>query len=671
MKINISVKPKYLVLITLTLALIMIVITYLDIYQGRKDIYVTKTEEAVSLLRAVQKAGENVYISNGEVEKLIADNLVNTADFISELELHKKLTSEDLNKISRSTGIDHLYLFSYEKRLENHNTNTPYSELDIAENFSDDIDSLFAGYYDYFVYPSVEDVEGNQHFLVIQKRKNDKGFIAVSIESDHLLEFRKKIGIGALFQKIADQEDIKYIVIQDDEGIITASEGIKEISSIDSDEFLNNILQEDRIATREIYYKKDKILEAVKPFKVNNDVLGIIRIGVSLKSVDSLIQRTLIRSIIISIFLLLTGLVIIVLITNNQNYSILKDEYKRIQTYTGNILENMSDGVIAVNSKGEINIFNKGAEKIFDIEYDEIKGKNCRDILISPECIIDKTLESNIPIEYLEQTITTRKGNSIIIGGSTSIIRDNNGNLNTVVAVIRDLTSQRNAEEIQKRQEKLAAMGELAGSVAHEIKNPLNSIGITAQRFEKEFTPVSERGEYLELVKTMKSEVTRVSGIINQFLKFAKPPKVQKQTIKVKEFISDVCKSFESQAINNKVKYEYYSENIEANIDPGLMKQALINLLQNSFDAVESNGEIKLESYRNNNNLVVKISDNGKGISTRDMDRIFNLYFTTKSSGTGLGLSIVNQIVTEHNGNIKVESKVNNGTTFTIEIPIA
>jgi two-component system sensor histidine kinase HydH len=213
-------------------------------------------------------------------------------------------------------------------------------------------------------------------------------------------------------------------------------------------------------------------------------------------------------------------------------------------------------------------------------------------------------------------------------------------------------------------------MGELAGSVAHEIKNPLNSIGITAQRFEKEFTPVSESEEYLELVKTMKSEVTRVSGIINQFLKFAKPPKINKQRINIKDFITDVYKSFESQAINNKVKFHYKCEDIEANLDAGLMKQALVNLLQNAFDAVDKDGQINLESYRNNDNLIVKISDNGKGISSDEMNKIFNLYFTTKSNGTGLGLSIVNQIITEHNGSIKVDSKVNNGTTFTIEIPL-
>ncbi|MCX6151519.1 MAG: ATP-binding protein [Ignavibacteriales bacterium] len=670
MKTNITVKPKYLVFISLTLAFILVIVTFMDIYQGQKDIYQTKTEEAVSLLRAVQKASENAYISNQEVEKLIADKLINTSNFISKLEAHKKLSTTELNSISTSTEIDHIFLFSSEKKWEGLNTNTHYSELNITGVLSDEIDSLIAGKYDYFVSTSINDMEDKQHFLVIHKRESGKGFIAVSIEAERLLEFRKKIGIGKLFQKIADEEDIKYVVIQDEEGITTASGGVKELSSIAKDNFLEEILLQKKLATRELSYQNEKILEAVKPFRVGSEILGVIRIGVSLKSVDNLIHRTVLRSVIISAFLLLTGVIIIILITNNQNYSILKKEYQRIQTYTGNILENMSDGVVAVDSKGKINLFNKGAENIFELSAEAILGKKCGDVINSPESLIDKTLLTWEPIDYWEHTITTKNGKGIIIGGSTSIIKNSDGSINTVVAVVRDLTSQRNTEEIHKRQEKLAAMGELAGSVAHEIKNPLNTIGITVQRFEKEFIPTKDKDEYLELVKTMKSEVKRVSEIINQFLKFAKPPKIQMQKTRMKEFIYNVHKSFESQAISNKVKYDYHCEDFEASIDPAQMKQGLVNLIQNAFDAVISGGEIKLESYQQNNNLIIKVMDNGKGMSDDEISKIFNLYFTTKSNGTGLGLSIVNQIITEHNGNVKVHSKINGGTTFTIEIPI-
>jgi two-component system, NtrC family, sensor histidine kinase HydH len=670
MKINITVKSKYLIFISLTIAFILVVISAFDIYEGKKDIYQAKTEEAVSLLRAVQKAGENVYISNEEVEKLIADKLIIAANFISKSEFANYQLQNELDNISKSTGIDHIYLFSSEGRLKEFNRNTPYSELNISRNFVDDIDSLLAGRYDYFIIPSIKDSAGNQHFLVVHSMLKGKGYVAVSIGSEHLLEFRKKIGIGVLFKKIADEEDIKYLAIQDEEGIITASENVKELSSISSDKFLMEILSQKTISTREISFNSENILEAVKPFRVGNNILGVIRIGISLKSIDSLIQRTIIRSIIISILLLLTGVIIIILITNNQNFSILKEEYKRIQTYTGNILDNMSDGVIVVDGNGTIKLYNKGAEKIFKINAEKVIGKKCRDVITSPESLIDKTLTNNQPIGYWEHVVETRLGEKIIIGGSTSIIKNTDDSINTVIAVVRDLTSQRISEELQKRQEKLTAMGELAGSVAHEIKNPLNSIGITVQRFEKEFAPVNDKDEYYELIHTMKSEVNRVSEIINQFLKFAKPPRIKKQKTNVKELLCEVYNSFESLSISNKIKFNYHCDELEASIDPGQMKQALVNLLQNSFDAVGDNGEVRLESYKHNDDLIIKVIDNGNGINDNNKDKIFNLYFTTKPNGTGLGLSIVNQIITEHNGKIKVESNNNKGTTFTIELPI-
>ncbi len=670
LKPKLQANPKYILWLTLIFAIILISIAAYDIYQTKKEAYRTKTEEAVSLLRATQKSAENVYLSSLEVENLILDKLINNALLISKIEESKKISIEDLNEISRENNIDHIYFFS-NSNLEKRNTNIEYSDLDIQNKFAGEIDSIIKGKYDYFVAGSVNDDSGSNHLLIIHKRKKDtNGFIALSVESKYLLEFRKKIGIGRLLQRIADEKDIEYIIIQDEKGIITASEGIKQLSSLESDNFLLNSVDQKMILTRVINFNGNEIFEAVKPFRIENEIVGIIRIGLSLELVNNIINTAILRSIVISIMLFLVGTVLIIYIANTRSLTLLKNEHRKIQTYNSKILDNMSDGVIVVNSEGMIRIFNKASENIFDISSESAVNRNFNEIFGTNENLIEKTFLNKMPVLNWESTIEINENKRALISGSTSIIYDDENKIESVVTVLRDLTEHRNLEELQKRKEKLSVMGELAANVAHEIKNPLNSISITAQRFEKEFSPVNDKEEYYQLLKNVRSEIKRVTNIINQFLKFARPPKVHLQKINIKNLIDEICLSFKSQAIQFNIDFKCTTEDYEIEIDSEQIRQALVNIVQNAFDSVQSNGKISIGTKIFEEHLTIEIKDNGSGITKEDIDKIFNLYFTTKQNGTGLGLSIVNQIITAHGGKIKVESNPGKETIFKIELPV-
>ncbi|MCU7520729.1 MAG: PAS domain S-box protein [Ignavibacteria bacterium] len=674
MKFKLVVKPGYLIPITLTLVLVMAAVTAFDIYQSYKDIYKAKSDEAVTLLRAVQKSGENVYLSSMEVENLTAARLLDNAYLIYRLEEAKTLSRSGLSRIAETNNIAQISLFSRSGKLELYSGNMPFPGPDIFRNFPGEIDSIFAGRYDYFTSSGPADSSGTQHLLAVHKRPGNKGLIVLSIDSKYFLEFRKKIGIGQLFQRIADEREIEYIVIQDSTGIITASRGVERLSTIASDRFLKKTINEKIISTRKMPFNGHEVFEAVKPFMMQGEIAGVIRIGFSLDSINRMIDRMILRSVLISLLLLLVGIVVITLLVNQQSYSLLKNEYTKVQTHTGKILESMSDGVIVTDSMGRIIIFNKAAEKIFSLKASEVTGKDCSLIMKSPESLITQTLAAGTPVDYYEHTAETLTDEQMIIAGSTSIIYNPTGGIDSVIAVVRDLTMQRSLEASQKRREKLSAMGELAGSVAHEIKNPLNLISITAQRFEKEFVPEEDEGEYYALIKDMKEEIRRVTEIINQFLKFARPPKLRLRRTEMKEYIDALCTSFQGAAMKDNVKLVCNGESFEADIDPDQMKQALINLLQNASDAAGSSlgrpGEITVESHALNGHLIISIKDNGCGIKEEDLNKIFNLYFTTKPEGTGLGLAIVNQIITGHRGQVRVESQQDKGTTFLIEIPL-
>ena len=671
MKFSITVRPKYLILITLTLTIILMAITVFDIIEGKSDIYEAKKDEAFSLLRTVQKAGENVFIAGSEVENLIIEKLLNDAYYLAKEEKGGQLNSNKIKDIAEETGVEHILFY-------NKDGSTVYPEADtdgigknLLMNHKGELDSINNGAYDYFIPEGMKDNQGNEHFSVVQKRYSaGGGFLVVSISSEKLLEFRKKIGIGNLFRKIADTEEIVYLVIQDENGIITASSSIDEMSSFANDPFLPAVITNMQFSSRVIDFKGNKVFEAVKPFKVNNEFIGVIRIGLSLKQVDKFIKRTIIRSVAISFLLLLTGVVLLIVITDKQNLSLLNDRYKTIQTYTGNILNNMSEGVIAADKQGKINLMNPAAEKILGFGPGEAVGKYCSEIIKDSECIIEKAIQKNDSIAYTEIVITTVHNKKIILGGSADIVRNEDGSINTVVAVIKDVTLQKNIEEAQKRNEKLNAMGELAAGVAHEIKNPLNSIGIMVQRFEKEFAPEQEKDEYLEMIKTMKGEIERVSGIINQFLTFARPPKTELKKIDSEELLKTVYNIFYGRSLKENIAFNIETGSAKIEGDFSLLKQAFINLVQNAFEAVGRGGIVSVESRKENSNLIISVTDNGPGIAEDRLGKIFNLYYTTKQTGSGLGLSIVNQIIAEHNGTITVESRPGEKTDFIIKIPI-
>lgn len=670
MKLLLTVKPKYLILLSIALAFILIITTSYEIVEGKREIYTAKQEEAISLLKTIQKAASNVLISSTEAESIIRNRLIDAAYFVGRLDKVKPATVDGLKQIAKQTGIEHITIYEDENNMISSSGN--YAGLDIIRDHKPAIDSLNKGYYDYYFARTSDENTGEEHLSVIQKRLNNAaGFIIVSLSSKELLAFRKKIGIGGLLKNMAETDEILYIAIQDEDGILTANPAVKELSSIQGDGFIENAIKTKSFATREAEFNGETVYEAVGLFFTPENDLSVIRIGLSLKQVNSLISKTIIRSVIISLLLLLSIIALILFVTYRQNVMLLKDEYRKIQTYTGNILNSMSEGVIASDLEGKITLINPAAEKIFCVTQQEITGKSNLLLFTKGGSVIDKAILNNAPVGYTE-TVTEICGNkTIIIGGSADLVRNEDGSINTVIAVVKDITRQKDIEETQRRNEKLSALGELAASVAHEIKNPLNSIGIIAQRLVKEFQPSADEEEYSGMLTTVRNEVSRVSDIINRFLAFAKPREAKLTLTESSLILNEVANMYKARSAKENVRFITNIARAGINADSEYLKQAIINLLENAFEAATESGKVEMTSSISENDLVISIKDNGIGIPEENKDKIFNIYYTTKQTGSGLGLSIVNQIVANHNGTISVKSSAGNGTDFIIKIPLA
>ncbi|NOZ25908.1 MAG: HAMP domain-containing protein [Nitrospirae bacterium] len=220
----------------------------------------------------------------------------------------------------------------------------------------------------------------------------------------------------------------------------------------------------------------------------------------------------------------------------------------------------------------------------------------------------------------------------------------------------------------QDRLSRLAATGELAATLAHEIKNPLNAIGGAALYIQKNF-----RGSLIrEFLKVIYDEVARINKLTTTLLDFAKPVKPEPRPSDINKLVMETLDLLrqESEEQGIMIETRLDREVPEIPFDYHQIKQVLINLLINSFDAVEKNGKIKVRTAMSGRGLLLSVEDNGKGIGAEDMENIFNPFFTTRTRGTGLGLAISRKIAKEHGGDIMVESAPGKGSTFTLFLPL-
>jgi len=218
---------------------------------------------------------------------------------------------------------------------------------------------------------------------------------------------------------------------------------------------------------------------------------------------------------------------------------------------------------------------------------------------------------------------------------------------------------------------RMVSMGELAGGVAHEIRNPLNAIRVIVQRLQREFTPDKDKEEYLELTDIVKRETDRINESIAQFLKMARPPAPQKATGNFNQCVLDVLELFKPRASQRNIAVTQDLGKLpDTSLDPRLCSQAILNILENALDAVTENGNIIIRTYVKQKRIFVEIEDDGAGIPDELKARVFDMYFTTKDSGTGMGLPSVIMTVKEHGGSVEILDGQTGGAIFRLEFPI-
>ncbi len=337
------------------------------------------------------------------------------------------------------------------------------------------------------------------------------------------------------------------------------------------------------------------------------------------------------------------------------------------QSELKNIFESISDMVYYTDRDFTIKRVNQAVVRKIGKPEQEIIGKKCYQIFHGkdePWELCPHHTSSAAQQPYVGELEDPYLAGTFVV--SNSPIFDSAGNFVGTVHISRDVTELRNLRERVIHSERMAALGELAARVAHEIRNPLISIGGFARRLEKKL-----EGDIQEYAKIIVNEVSRLENILKEILGFVKSSRVNKSRVNINDLLSGIVDFIapEMDERHNTVVKEFSEQLIIAVIDPDRIKEAILNIFTNAAQATD-HGKITVKTRLEGNEAVIELTDTGCGIKDEDLKNIFNPFFTTKPQGTGLGLAVTHKIIQEHNGKVKVESVWGGGTAFKIYLPL-
>ncbi len=346
-----------------------------------------------------------------------------------------------------------------------------------------------------------------------------------------------------------------------------------------------------------------------------------------------------------------------------------------------NILESLATGVVAVDLEGKITTFNRAAEGITGLVSETVTGKEF-DEIFGPDFFHNSNLTYR-SIRDIHKSmeigteICTNDNDSLHISLSISPVKGPGNEKEGIVLTLHDVTRIKKLEEQANRNGHLAAMGEMAAKIAHEIRNPLGSIELFATALMKD---LEGSGELKALAGHISSGVKSINSIISNLVLFIRPEqKADFKIIDIYDSLNDSLFFFGHLIKSNdsiEVITDYSPESLIIYGDSELLKQVYLNLILNAIQAMPDGGKLTVSTKKcrdqqtNSHFLEIRCSDTGEGISKANTSRVFDPFFTTKKKGTGLGLPIVHSIIKLHGGTIDINSTEGKGTVCTVILPL-
>lgn len=648
-------------------AVIGVVVTFALEYSARKTDYLQLLENQGKLfIDAIVNSTQNAITAAEKIETEIDSKILLNINMLGRIIYSQSIPPAEQKKLFEDSGFDEIILYnsngSIVDRFSKHKNNfiIPKSVISslVNKSFKDTIMVVY------------DEPEYETEQLTAFVKINHGNMVAAFINNEEINNLKNSVGIGYFLKRFYSKQNLQYVVIQNSFTIVAGSFGEYNLSTFTRDSFLQSAIDENKTLSRIIYYSDKPIYELVSPLNIDKEAIGILRIGLAMDEYERFEADMTQRYIMVSIILVVFGIIFFNFFVNYNQRQLLKKDLGQWKNYTNTILENLSSGVVGISNGIVISINNKALD-VIGVNYSNAINKKIVDYPVFWKNTLIAVLNdkeiytANNPLKVIQNNNQPK-----LFTISNDEIKTEEGSI-TNVLIINDITEQKLLEDQLRRNQKLNALGNLASSVAHEIKNPLNAIKLIIELVRKKFQPANNLENYLKNLDTVSIEIDRVNRIIEQYLQFNKMPELRLNNENIKHIVGEVCDLFKSEVIDKQILLTCnVSDTISLICDKDQIKQALINLIKNAIEAIEKNGKINISVLKNSEFIEILVVDNGKGIHPENLDFIFDLHYSTKKSGNGIGLFIVQQIILAHKGKLFVESSLGIGSTFKIQLPV-
>ncbi|WP_201327349.1 sensor histidine kinase [Thermotomaculum hydrothermale] len=608
-------------MILLTNIGLFVVLAYLVFYE-RNAYFSLRREAGKALMTSVSHNLEYSLRSEKKLKEQLRGNLLSLASYFSEEAVKNgKLNLERLISLSRKFKIYKLVVFDKDCEVKY----VSRGRFGRGGFLKANIKSVCQGKEDHYVIGLKQSYRRIGYRFGLAKNLKTGGAILLLVDATYLKEMFDKISFLHVLDNIAKYKDIELVRFEKFDQVIFEKYRNQNIAK----KLIYSPVTEKNgevIQTKVVSIGDTRFLLVSSNVFLDGEWQGCLRLGLSLSYLQLLDKGFLVLAFIL--------FVLVVLMDAFYFYALNKSErlYRESSKFNS-VLNQIEDGIVIRQLDGSV--FQNDA-------VSRLIGDKKNSVLSMSDGV--KTFDI--------------KGKKIMVAKKTYPFGE--------VFIIRDVTIEEASKESKEREKKIFSMGKLASSFAHEVRNPLNTISMIIQQvaFSKKLSD-SEK----DMINIVKGEIERLNAIVNEFMEVSKTPELKFKNVLISSFLNDIVK-FYQESIKNTSKEIKVSikEDFSVQMDLAKFKGVIINLIQNAFEANAS--RVELEVSLADNFGILKVKDNGEGMTEDEAERAFDLYFTTKSKGSGLGLPYVQRIVSLHGGFVKLQSEKGRGATVEIFLPL-